>query len=231
MKKIVRFWWEGKFSDNRRMCIKSMYKNIGVKLEHICLKNYKDYEVSEHPIHPAFEYLTSVHQGDYMRAYITYFHGGGWADVKYYDYNWNQYFETLENSDKDGIGCRIAEVLNGEYKIISEDRWAYNFLSMAHFIFKPKSIIFKDYLERIEKILDEKFDALKENPGVHPYLAKQGEYGWDPLWVPEEYRDHKYPLGWLEISEQFYHSQYAYQNRTIFKMPIPHNHMTGFNHR
>ena len=36
----------------------------------------------EHPLHPAYEYLSETHKADYMRTYCMNFYGGGYADIK-----------------------------------------------------------------------------------------------------------------------------------------------------
>lgn len=35
-----------------------------------------DYIVKDHPIHPAYEYLSTIHKSDYMRCYLMHHHGG-----------------------------------------------------------------------------------------------------------------------------------------------------------
>lgn len=79
--RVLSLWWGGKISKmskNRHTCYRSILKNSKVKkIQVLTPENYKSYEVEEHPIHSAFPYLSEVHQGDYLRTYMTYFYGGG----------------------------------------------------------------------------------------------------------------------------------------------------------
>ena len=45
-------------------------------------KNIDDYILKEYPLHPAFKYLTNIQKGDYMKAYMMNFYGGGYTDIK-----------------------------------------------------------------------------------------------------------------------------------------------------
>jgi len=235
MDRVLRFYWGGpisSMSENRRNCYRSIFKNSRIKnIEVITPDNFRTYEVAEHPIHPAFEYLSQVHQSDYMRVYVTYFHGGGWTDVKYCDSNWNQYFDLLEqNPNKDGIGHREMIIANGEYRTHNDNHPAAWCLAMSSFIFVPRSVIFKDYLTMMENILSNKLDQLKQYPGhVHPMVCVDNHQHYTHF--PEELRDYKYPLRWMEISECFFTAQVPYLEKVMYGMPPAHNFMTGHNHR
>lgn len=234
MDKVLRFWWGNEvssMSSNRHKCYRSIIRNCGIKkIEMITPQNYKQYEVPEHPMHPAFPYLTEVHQSDYIRIYVTYFYGGGWTDVKYCDSNWNQYFELLDqHNDKEGIGCKILEFYDGKYQHLPTGHVHEPVLGMQQFIFKPKSLIFKDYLLAVESYLSEHLEDLRINPGtLHPYLCKDNMSN---NWIPANLANYKYPLTWLGISEFFYNSQLKYLDKIMYGMPVPHNIYTGHDHR
>lgn len=234
MERILRFWWGNSvksMSKNRFNCYRSIIRNSKVKVEMITPENYKEYEVVDHPIHEGFQYLSEVHKSDYLRAYVGYHYGGGWTDVKYCDTNWNQYFELLDqNPDKIGIGCRELIIANGEYKYHPDDYVHAFCVSMAHYIFRPHSRVFKKYINAIDTHLDTILDELKMYPGtVHPMVCLDNHLHYTKF--PEELRNYKYPLNWMGISEHFFSAQLEDLNNIMHGMPLPHNFMTGHNHR
>lgn len=238
MSRVLRFWWGGKISEmskNRHACYRSILKNSKVKqIEILTPDNYRSYEVVEHPIHRAFPYLSAVHQGDYLRAYITYFYGGGWTDIKYCDYNWNPYFDLLDKHlDKIGIGTRIMVIKNGVYVYHEPDDVIFgkhaNCISMAHFIFRKRTDLFEEYLTIVDSYLDKKLEQLKKYPGsVHPLICKDNH---QHETLPDHLREYPYPLKWLELSEVFHHVQLPYLDKIMQGMPIFHTHITGYSHR
>lgn len=228
---VIRFFWDGPMTSTRRDYIKSITANSQIKrIEMITTKNYRDYEVPEHPINPAFELLTAPHKSDYMRVYVTYYHGGGWADVKYCNWDWRPFFETLEqHPDKDGIGYREVVVTNNGYQHWPDDYYHSWCLGMAHFIFRPRSSIFKHYLNHAEIIINRSRDQLQQYPGIHPYLCSDNHTVKNI--VPDQFKDYAYPLRWLEISEGFFPAQCTAIDRVMYGMPVYNSVVTGHNHR
>lgn len=234
MQRILRFWWGNKLSTmspDRHRCYRSIIRNSGIaKIEMITPDNYKDYEVEGYPIHPAFQYLSEVHKSDYLRAYVTYHHGGCWTDVKYIDHDWNIYFDMLDNApDKMGIGYQEMIIMNGEYRIHDPSNIHYRCLSMGHFIFREKTPIFENYISLIDKHLDGIVSELEKYPGtVHPLACLDNHQHSN---FPEHLRSYPYPITWMGISWYFFHTQLPYIDRIMYGMPPSHNFMTGFNHR
>lgn len=237
MKRVLRFWWGdtdiGTMSENRKKCYKSIIRNSGIQhIEMITPGNYQRYEVAEHPIHPAFRYLSAVHQSDYLRAYVTYYHGGGWTDVKYIDHDWNQYFDLLEsNPDKMGIGYQEMIIDGqGRYRVHDPEYPDYRCLAMSHFIFRPRTPIFQTYISWIDKKLDTVMDELVKYPGtVHPMVCSDNHLHYTAF--PEHLRNYPYPLTWMGLSELFFGAQHPYLDHIMYGMPPAHNFVTGHNHR
>lgn len=242
MKRILRFWWGNDISTmnkNRKSCYESILQNSGIEqVEMITPSNYKQYEVEDHPFHEAFEYLSEVHKGDYLRAYITYHFGGCWTDVKYIEHDWNQYFDLLEkNPDKWGIGFQemIIDPVTHAYRTHNSDHPHVKCISMIHFIFREKTPLFFDYITRIEYKLNQKIDLLRQNPGsVHPYICsdKLTNLG-VKFHIPEHLKEYEYPFGWTELSGTFFHvqSKPGVLDKIMYGMPPANNWTTGYNHR
>jgi len=235
MKRVLRFWWGNKLSTmsaNRKKCYRSIVRNSGIKhLELITPDNYQQYQVTDHPIHPAFEYLSEVHKSDYLRAYIGYHYGGGWTDIKYIDHDWNCYFDLLEaNPDRVGIGCREMIIRDGQYTFHADDYVHSWCIAMSHFIFRSHSAVFQRYLAAIDSRLDQIQDQLKQYPGhVHPMVCLDNHQHYTAF--PDHLRDYKYPLRWMEISGYFFVAQMPDLGQIMYGMPEAHNFTTGHNHR
>lgn len=233
MDRILRYWWSGEMSENRRKCYESIHRNSNIsQIECINPGNYKNYEVIDHPIHEGFKYLSAVHQSDYMRAYVTYHHGGAWTDVKYCDFDWNLYFDILEcNPDKFGIGSREMTITPDGRYCNHPDNYVHSFcIGMQEFIFNSKTPVFKTYIENIDKKLDLVLDDLKKYPGhVHPMVCLDNHLHYTPF--PDHLRNYKYPLTWLGISGYFFNAQLPYLHKIILGMPPPHLFLTGHPHR
>ena len=57
----------------------------------------------DHPLHPAFPYLSLVHQADYMRTYMMRYYGGGYSDIKHVHFDYQPYFDRLFNGPSDKL--------------------------------------------------------------------------------------------------------------------------------
>ena len=102
LNRVVYQVWTGDnpMSDDRRACFDSGLRNIKVPIKLITKDNLQDYVVAGHPLHPAYRYLTPTQKSDYLRNYLMHFHGGGYADIKWFveDNNWNEAFDILDSS-------------------------------------------------------------------------------------------------------------------------------------
>lgn len=97
---VVYQLWTGtnNMSENRKKCLESS-KNLGVPVKLITPDNLDEIIVQGNPLHKSYKYLIPEHRADYLRSYIMHFHGGCYADIKYYEPN-NNYAEMLELINK-----------------------------------------------------------------------------------------------------------------------------------
>ena len=102
--------WSGnnQMSENRKRCLDSLEKNAGCSVVLVTAENLHSHIIKDHPLHPAYEYLSLTHKSDYLRAYLMYHYGGGYSDIKFNSVSWEKYFSYLYNSDKQFSG--YAEV-------------------------------------------------------------------------------------------------------------------------
>jgi hypothetical protein len=153
---IFCFWFGDKMSNDRAECFDSIVKNSKVSVKLITEQNISEYIVE--PLHEGFKYLSSTHKSDYLRSYFMNFHSGGYTDIKRCDYDWNIYFDILEKSDKQFIGCpqySHKHIAYSPYKMFYEDM-----IGNGHFIFKKNTFFAKLWYNTTNQIMDLKLDIL-----------------------------------------------------------------------
>lgn len=207
-------------SITRKKNLQSIIDNSGCAVTVITPENISTIEQKDNPIHKAYQYLSLTHKSDYLRAYLMYYYGGGYSDIKYVNFNWKPYFDLLENSLFDFIGYseRLPEHIASNKKEIKN--FYNNLCGCGHFIFKPKSQFALKWLNRVNFILSEKFDQLKQYPGTyHPRAVFGGVHDPDSTDI---YSESKYPLVWNEILGGIIH-ELMYQNFGSYTtgMPFP----------
>lgn len=62
--------------------------------------NLADWAIPAEPLHPAYSLLSLLHRADYLRGYLMYHHGGGYADIKVQTGNWITAIHKVEHSQR-----------------------------------------------------------------------------------------------------------------------------------
>lgn len=208
-KKIWCFWMGGELTTNRSDSLKSLKNNSECNINLVTHLDIKEYEIDSSPIHPAFEYLSAVHKSAYLRSYFMYHYGGGYSDVKRCDYSWIQYFKKLSNSEYDFIGY-YEKSPNGIYGTDEMKIHATKFVGNGKFIFKKNTSFAKEWLFRTNRVLDDKYDSLKQNPGWYHQNAVTGgiqgmsNHEFDKQFN-HKYKTYNYPIGWGELMGKIFH--------------------------
>lgn len=222
MNKNIFCIWSGsnEMSNNRKNCLQSIIDNSGCDVIIINPENLHQFDIKSSPIHPAYNFLSLTHKSDYLRAYLMHHYGFGYTDIKHINFNWQQYFDLLENSDAMFIGYaeqRPNDIASSEENI----KQAYKSLcGCGHFIFKPKTEFTSMWLNQVHDILDSKLSTLKEHPGhYHPRAIYGGAF------QTNLFKESKYPLGWNEILGKIIHKlMYNFQGKYLNSMPYPNLH-------
>jgi hypothetical protein len=228
------FWFSNKISKNRKSAIKILAKECHVNLKIITRDSFYKYNQPEMPIHLAFKYLSDVHKSAYARAYMMYFYGGGYSDIKANSFDWNVYFNILISSSYDAIGYpekhieAVAPFWNKDRELFNKvSSLAENFAGNGHYIFKPKTVTAAAWLEALHKILDEKMKNLLANPGLyHPYAVYGG--------VHQSHKDHgkfsnsRYPIEWNEINGRILQKIQYEKNFSSFLLEMPHPNVNNY---
>lgn len=198
-------------NQNRINGLESIKNNSNVNFILINNENLPDYILEGHPLHQGFNYLSDVHKADYLRTYFMHHYGGGYTDIKPCSWDWNTYFDQLENSDAFGIGAPEDE---GELSVTLKQRaWLGKhwdkLVSNDLYIFKPNTEFTTKWYNKLLEIMDTKFNNLQKFP------AKNSREAADTIVT-------RYPIEWGEILLEIFHPLcYEYTDRLIKTMPLP----------
>ena len=188
-------------SQDRKAAFTSITENCGVAHAHITLQNLGDWLHPSFALHPAFQYLSAVHQHDYLKCYMLHVHGGGYTDIKRTKVNWRPFFSRLAESAAFGIGYEevgpqgvahvggaLEEKMKTEYKKL---------IGMCAMIFRPQTTFTHLWFNRIKNILDLNLDALQRSPARHPFDQKGARFEGGEL--------SNYPIPWTGIGGDILH--------------------------
>jgi hypothetical protein len=90
-------------NERRLAGLRGLERTSGAEVVLIQEADTEDHLVAGHPLHPAFPYLSAVHQADHQQTYVMHFHGGGYSD-KAATGSWTDAFDRLAYSGLLGAG-------------------------------------------------------------------------------------------------------------------------------
>jgi hypothetical protein len=238
-KVIWCYWAGGPMNESRAKSFDVLLANIGVT---VCLVNKEtvsDFVQNKNPLHPAFEYLSAVHQSDYLRAYLLHHYGGGWHDIKAtlmnYDIVWDHFL------DLNVYLVGKPEVKGGPAQVFDrEGRWMPDFwqelVSAIAWVGRPNTPLSLDLLKNMEAHLDANFELLKQNPGIHPREKKlESRNPLTRFFKTIEFRikgkNPNYPLQWTFFGNFFHPLNYLYKNNVSNQLPVDEVKNAGIYHR
>lgn len=232
---VYAFWFSGEMNENRLSSLHTLQSLSGVNIVLINNENFPEYENQEMPIHPGFKYLSDVHKSDYARAYMMYFYGGGYSDIKANSFDWNVYFDQLFISKKDAIGYSensfndIGNFWNLDKNIAINVAKNHNrFVGMGHFIFKPKTKIAFEWLTEIHKKMDQAYEVLEANPAMHPYAVNGGIHSGYTKAVDPSLINPNYPFQWAELCGTLMHRLQYENNFSNFMHGMPRTNNSNY---
>lgn len=195
--------WTGKnpMSANRRDALYSIFVNTGCPVVFVDHRSLKNWIKENNSFHPAYEFLSETHKADYLRVYLMHYYGGGYTDIKHTNKNWNSIFDEFYDSDKlcagyTEIGPNGVAPVGGDLEAILRDNYTY-LIGLCAFMFKARTPITREWIDRTHDLLDKKFNELSENPSSHA----QDMFG---AQLPNG-NISKYPLKWTELLGDIFH--------------------------
>ena len=197
VEKVIYCFWTGTniMSENRKQCYDSICQNAGVPVKLITPDNLSDYILPEHPLHPAFPYLSFVHKADYLRGYFMHFYGGGYCDIKAINDSWFNSFEKINKSDKYIIGypelneecSAYVDIVEPNIKKEVKKCWPLLAGNCAY-ICRPQTKFTDEWFTEQNKRLDYFYEELKKHPATDPMGQENG-----------------YPIPWQRILGAIFH--------------------------
>lgn len=166
--------------------LQKIREQAGVTVHLVTPDNLSDWVMEDHPIHPAYEYLSLTHRSDYLRAYLLHHHGGGYTDIKSPRGSWDVYFENL-NKDPEAWLLGYPEDSKGRIPpyggALEKDlhRHFASVMGTMAMITRPRSPLTSEWFSEMERRLDYFLPLLERAPGgVRDEVAH-------------------YPVGWTQL--------------------------------
>lgn len=188
-------------SSDRRNALTTITENCGVAHAHITRENLLGWVDPLFPIHPAFPYLSAVHQCDYLRCYTLHVYGGGYTDIKPTVVNWRPFYSLLLESPAYGIGYQevgphgvarvggdLEELMKGDYKKL---------IGLCSMIFRPNTRFTRKWFQSVNTLLDDNYEILRVSPAKHPLDRRGARFADGEI--------SKYPLAWTGVGGDIFH--------------------------
>jgi hypothetical protein len=215
-KTIYIFWTEAnELTPRRKHNLQIIKDRCGVELKFLNHRDIPAYELTEHKFHEAYQYLSATAKSDYLRSYFMNFYGGAYCDIKRAEWDWNPFFDQLENSEAWITGYRLGNILdvavdpNDQDGNIMKDNWN-QLIGAGAMICKSRTPFTEYWFTLMTSILETKIELLKKNPAKHV----RDRLGW--------VTDSGYPLRWAEIGpETFMKSCYTFKDKLSYNLPCP----------
>jgi hypothetical protein len=218
-------------NERRLAGLRSLERTSGVEVVLIQEADIEDHLVAGHPLHPAFPYLSAVHQADHLRTYVMHFHGGGYSDIKAATGSWTAAFDRLAYSGlvgagypeigRHGVAVLGVDTSKGRYQPLDLRWWHYRWLQVRHrlllgncaYIFRPRMAFTQRWYEEQWRRLDALLPALERNPARYP--LERGGHVYDG-----EVSD--YPVPWSHLlGDVFQPLTYRFRRRLGRFLPSP----------
>jgi hypothetical protein len=205
MNTIYCFWTgSNDMSDARKASLEQLKRVSECTVMLVTKDNLASYILPDHPLHPAYTYLSETHRADYLRTYFMHFHGGGYSDIKQTTGSWTNSFAKLVASP--AWICGYAEVENGSAYNPTPDAWK-ELIGNGAYICKPKTPLTEEWYTTMMALLDTKLERLREHPSQFPQDCAERGTG--------------YPIEWNEMLGRIFHRVcYKYKNYLLNSLPI-----------
>ena len=217
--RIFCLWTDKNIMSEDRQNALSTVKNSGLEVIFINTENLSSWVVGNTPLHPAYNYLSSVHKADYLRCYLMHHHGGAYTDIKVVENSWLLPFEQLDKSECFINGYKEVNCLEtARGRGLIKDLWLalnfYRVIGNGAYICKPNTAFTKEWIDNVHNVLDCKLKNLKIFPAQHPRDFSNKIF--------EDGSVSDYPLRWTEICGEIFHPLcLKYSKKLLKNLPTP----------
>lgn len=214
--KVVRLYWFGaEMNETRRRSVESIRRAIGSDcvLEIIGERELEKYHAVV-PVHGCFQYLSGIHKSDYLRGHIGHHWGGGYTDIKPYNYSWDGCFDVFEDSEVWVAGAPefSPSGVAGCQDVV--DMWKY-LLTQCNDIMRSRTPYSLAVLTRQNDLLDRYADALRAHPANCDRCSRASDFDGE---FPEA---GEYPISWNHLWGAIVHpAQVEFLSHVRQSLPI-----------
>lgn len=233
------FWAEGEMNDARKLSLEYMVKHVGLPVVMVSRESIYDLALPGFGIHPAFEYLSAVHQSDYVRTYLWHYYGGAWHDIKATQVDLSVGWEYFEDPSVYFVGK--PETQGGAARVIDcEGRWMPDYwkelVSVIAWVGRPRTSFSQAMVTSMHRFLDEHLGVLKRYPGRHPREKKiesKNVFGKGFRQTTHLFsgRSLSYPIPWTLFGNLFHPLNYEFRDHVSKDLPRDSIKNAGIYHR
>lgn len=207
MKEPIYGIWAGDnpMNANRRRGWES-FARTGLEPVLITPANLANFLDPRESLHPAYPLLSIMHRVDYLRAYLMFYHGGGYADIKEQTGSWAEQVAAVKRSPgliaagyreiRGGVGLPVANLVNGRPFLLGRPVPHWQALATTYamrtarpmmmgngaYFFKPRTPFARRWLDAIHARLDILHPLLKKNPAREIREHVGGPSGYPVPW-------------------------------------------------
>ena len=210
----IFIFWTGtnEMSFRRIHCINALKTQTECTVQLIDQSNLDQYILPEYPLHPAYPYLSETHRCDYLRTYFMRFYGGGYSDIKIPNGSWKHAFECMQNDPNVWIIGYPESSPDAIASPKTTHLWQ-QLVGNCAYIVRPNTPFVKEWFDRQQSLLTEKYEALKANPSTRPD---------DCI---DFYPQSKYPIEWNQLLGRIFHEVLGNYTEHIQQLlPTPNFH-------
>ena len=217
MNKIIYIFWTeaNELTPRRKNNLQIIKDRCDVELKFLNHDDIPKYELADHKFHETYQYLSATAKSDYLRSYFMNFYGGAYCDIKRAEWDWNPYFDQLDQSENWIIGYPLPQ---GNFitdpqdldRDVMSQHWN-QLIGAGAMICKSRTPLTEHWFKSMTDILDRKHEQLKNNPAAHV----RDRLNWKGT-------TSNYPLRWAEIGpETFIKSCYLHKQYISQQLPSP----------
>jgi hypothetical protein len=167
-------------SENRLKCFNKLAESTQCEIVCITPENIHSYILPNHPLHPAYQYLSETHKSDYLRCYFMHFYGGGYTDIKLQGGSWIQAFDDM---DKYGWMINGYPLTYDGHSVEScKHSWDKLIIGGA-IICRSNTLLTQEWYTQLIQYMNENLEELKRNPATYPQAAKWDRRGYPIEWT------------------------------------------------
>lgn len=223
------YWAGGPMNETRLRSLDMMQRYMEVPICLVTESNVNEFVLDEYPLHHVFQYLSPVHQSDYLRIYLLHHYGGGWYDIKPTKMNYLPAWKEFDDPEIYLVGK--PEIKGGPAKVFDQNgQWMPTFWSELvatnRWIGRAQTPFSQDLYDAVNQLFDEESKRLEKYPAQHAYDKKKKSF----LSFLHS-NENQYPLPYTVFGNLFHPLNYKYKQHIKRVLPYDEVENLGLSYR